>query len=590
MKSKTSSIPQTALKFIIYTSKPYKKWAFWALLAVTIGATINTTIPYIFKKIIDQVANFSTEQNTSVILFWILVYPALSLIKELVWRSSGLLGSRWATGAETYGYQKLFNYLSKHSQSFFDNKFAGALVSKISTATASTASIIESILWNYLSTFIALVATIAYTSSVEPTIGLSIIILIVILIPFNLYIVRFRRNASEKETRIYNDLKGKTVDVATNMLAVRQFAMIGTEAFQIKKLTEIWKNAMLKSWGISELIILANSLIISGFILVISLITYNSWLSGNMTPGDFVLIFTLISNLIFSLTFIGMSMNHFSKHFGHIKASLEDIIVEYDITDKKDAIKLKIKDGKIEFKEVDFEYKEGKNVFQKLNLTINPRQKIGIVGPSGSGKTSFIRILLRQHEIDGGVIKIDGQDISGVTQKSLQENIAIVPQEPALFHRSIKENIAYGQDNVTQKEIEEAAKKAEAHDFIKELHKGYDTLVGERGVKLSAGQRQRIAIARAILKNSPILILDEATSALDSESESKIQKALHNLMKQKTVIAIAHRLSTLSEMDRILVLKDGEIVEDGTPKELEKQNGLYAKMWNRQNGNFLLKE
>lgn len=587
MPQKSLPIPKTAFKFLFYTSKPYKKWVIFAVIAVIIGAILNTSVAFVFKQIIDKVSNFSPEDGTKVILFWILMYPAIQVAKEIAWRSSGLLGSRWATGAETYGYQKLFKYLSKHSQSYFDNRFAGALVSKISTAAASISSIIESILWTQLSTLIALLTTIIYTFFVDPKLSLAIIVLILILIPFNLYIVKFRKKASEDETDLYNDLKGTTTDVATNMLAVRQFAMINQESNNIKKLSELWKKAMLKSWGISEIIISLNALLISIFILAISLITYNAWVAGNVTPGDFVLIFTLISQLIFGLTFIGMSMNYFSKHVGHINASLKDIIIEHDIEDKKKAFDLKITNGAIIFDEVDFEYKEGKNVFQKLNLNIDSRQKVGLVGPSGSGKTSFIRILLRQHDLDGGVISIDGQDISEVTQKSLQENIAIVPQEPALFHRTIRENISYGQKNVTDKDIVEAAKKAEAHDFIKDLKEGYETMVGERGVKLSAGQRQRIAIARAILKNSPILILDEATSALDSESESKIQKALHNLMKEKTVIAIAHRLSTLSEMDRILVLKDGEITEDGKPKELIKQNGLYAKMWEKQNSNFL---
>jgi ABC-type multidrug transport system fused ATPase/permease subunit len=233
-----------------------------------------------------------------------------------------------------------------------------------------------------------------------------------------------------------------------------------------------------------------------------------------------------------------------------------------------------------------FDYQDNK-VFQQLNLTIAAGQRLGLVGPSGAGKSTFVSLLLRQYDIESGSIEIDGQNIAEVTQDSLRAAIAVVPQEPALFHRTIRENIAYGKPDATDEEIIEVAKKAYAHDFITSLPLGYDTLVGERGVKLSGGQKQRIAIARAMLKNAPILILDEATSALDSESEVEIQKALHILMVGKTVIAIAHRLSTLREMDRIIVLENGAIAEDGTHDTLLTYGGTYARLWAHQAGGFL---
>jgi ABC-type multidrug transport system fused ATPase/permease subunit len=223
-----------------------------------------------------------------------------------------------------------------------------------------------------------------------------------------------------------------------------------------------------------------------------------------------------------------------------------------------------------------------------MNLTIPSHQKVGLIGASGAGKTTFISLLLRQHNVSGGAIYIDGQNIAEALQDSLREAIAIIPQEPSLFHRTIKEKIRYGKLDATDEEVEQAAKLAQAHDFIIKTPQGYETYVGERGVKLSGGQRQRIAIARAILKNAPILILDEATSSLDSESEVYIQKALKELVKNKTVIAVAHRLSTLREMDRIIVLDEGKIVQDGSHNELLKdEKGVYARLWNHQAGGFL---
>ena len=251
-----------------------------------------------------------------------------------------------------------------------------------------------------------------------------------------------------------------------------------------------------------------------------------------------------------------------------------------------DATGLVVSKGEIAFNEVTFAYGE-QGVFKDFSVTVPGGQRVGIVGPSGAGKTTFVSLLLRQHDLGGGAILIDGQDIAVVPLDSLRGAIAVVPQEPLLFHRTIRENIAYGKPGATQDEVKEAARRAEAHDFISALPQGYDTLVGERGVKLSGGQRQRVAIARAILKAAPILVLDEATSSLDSESESAIQTALQELMKGKTVIAIAHRLSTIRAMDRIMVIAGGAVVEDGTHTKLLAQGGTYARLWDHQAGGFI---
>ena len=281
------------------------------------------------------------------------------------------------------------------------------------------------------------------------------------------------------------------------------------------------------------------------------------------------------------------SFLEFFEYLGNISDGVAVFVQPHEIIDKTDAPVLKVNRGEIEFNDVCFTYHEGLQVFEHLNVTIEPKQQVGLVGFSGSGKSTFVNIMLRLFEPQSGEINIDGQNILNVTQDSLRENVSIIPQDPQLFHRSLMENIRYGRLDATDDEVIEAAKKAHAHEFILQAEKQYDSLVGERGVKLSGGQRQRIAIARAILKDSPILILDEATSSLDSVTEKKIQLALENLMKDRTVVVVAHRLSTISHMDRILVFDQGKIIEDGSHQQLLQRDGHYAHLWNMQAGGFL---
>lgn len=260
----------------------------------------------------------------------------------------------------------------------------------------------------------------------------------------------------------------------------------------------------------------------------------------------------------------------------------------HEVKDAYNAKSLDIKEGKIEFKNVDFSYHQTRKILNKFNLTIEPNEKIALIGPSGAGKSTVILLLMRLFNLDSGKILIDGQKISDVTLESLWQQISMVPQEPILFHRSLKENIRYGKPSATDEEVIKASKLAYCHEFIKDLPDGYNTYVGERGVKLSGGERQRVAIARAILKNAPILVLDEATSSLDSESERLIQDALINLMKNKTVLVVAHRLSTISKMDRIIVIKNGRISEEGTHASLlKKKDGIYKNLWELQAGGFI---
>jgi ATP-binding cassette subfamily B multidrug efflux pump len=316
------------------------------------------------------------------------------------------------------------------------------------------------------------------------------------------------------------------------------------------------------------------------------------WSLGEMTPGAIAAGLALALRLTTMSGWVMQVVRGVFENIGIIQESMETIARPHGILDLPGATELRVEKGEVRFENVSFHYGRDAGVIEGLNFIIRPGEKVGLVGTSGAGKTTITALLLRLHDLEGGRILIDGQDIAAVTQDSLRRHIAVVTQDTSLLHRSIRENISYGKPGATDAEIEQAARLAHAHDFIMDLEdhrgrRGYDAHVGERGVKLSGGQRQRIAIARVILKDAPILVLDEATSALDSEVEAAIQEALSTLMRGKTVIAIAHRLSTIAALDRLIVIDRGDIVEQGTHAELLRKGGLYARLWQRQSGGFL---
>ena len=309
---------------------------------------------------------------------------------------------------------------------------------------------------------------------------------------------------------------------------------------------------------------------------------------GKIDTTQFIFVNGLFLNVSYTVFNMSWAYNNVSRMLGNVISALETLDVDPEIVDDKNAIKLQVKKANILFDNVSFAYPNRDVLFDKLNLKIKAGEKVGLVGLSGSGKSTFIKLISRYYDVQSGGIKINNHDIRKVTQESLHKNIATIPQDVCLFNRTLMENIRYGDVKADDKQVVEAAKKAYADIFINNFAKKYQTKVGDRGVVLSGGERQRIAIARAILKNSPILVFDEATSALDSQSEIHIQKSLHNLMKGKTVLAIAHRLSTLREMDRILVFEKGKIVEDGTHEELINKNGVYAKLYGMQVSGFMV--
>lgn len=580
-------VPTRPFRFLVYVSRPHARWAVVAVVAVFLAQGLTQFIAYTFQRIVDAATAYSSGAGSlDTVVLWATLYPVTVVCVHLSWRLSGFMGMRWVTGARATTHTTLFDYLSRHSATYFANRFSGALTSNITNVVSGVGSMIEITLWQYLPTVLGIVGSAFLVYTASPLVAGIFMGWLVLLIPFNVFFVRRIERTSKAAADGFSKLRGLTVDILSNILAVTHFARRTAESARVAESAHTQRKLALKNWMISEISLTVNGLLIGGFVATITATAFILWRDHLITLGQFVLIFTLITNLIETFVFIGASLSRMAELYGEAKEGLDEILTPYEITDYPKAKALSVTDGTIVYDSVGFSYGT-RVVFKNFNLVIKGGERVGIVGPSGAGKTTFVSLLLRQQDVHEGMITIDGQNVRKVTQESVREAIAVVPQEPLLFHRSLRDNIAYGKPTATLEEVEEAARRAEAHIFITELPDGYDTLVGERGVKLSGGQRQRVAIARAIIKNAPILVLDEATSSLDSESEGAIQKALAELMKGKTVIAIAHRLSTIRTMDRIIVMDEGCVTEDGTHDELLRAEGTYARLWHHQAGGFI---
>lgn len=551
------------------------------------AAVLSIAAPYAVKEMVDAIATAtSPEESLAQFRFWGLVYIVLTISVYAAWRLSGIFGVYWLALSKAYSFNQLFAYLSNHSSTYYANRFAGAVSNKVSNASDGADNLMDQIAYHQYPGLISVIGTSVLLYLTSPFIGVIFTLLVVLLCVLNIYLVKRRHPLVMAYASASSTLRGAGVDLLTNILAMKQYSRTAYEKARLDNYVNDRTEKDLARDLSQELGLLINNIFVAIVIVIILIVTYGSFASGVMTVGEVVLIVSLLWSTSYYLIFIGNMLNSFIRTYGEIQEGLEDILVPYDIVDTIGAKDFNVANAKIEWQNVTFKYGDNK-VFDSFDLTIPAGQRVGLVGPSGAGKTTFVSLLLRQHDLTSGEILIDGQNIAEVTQDSLREHIAVVPQEPLLFHRSIRENIAYGKPDATDNEIMAVARLAKAHDFIKELPEGYNTLVGERGVKLSGGQKQRVAIARAMLKNAPILVLDEATSALDSESEVAIQAALHKLMTGKTVVAIAHRLSTLREMDRIIVLENGKVVEDGSHDSLLQYGGVYARLWQHQAGGFL---
>jgi ATP-binding cassette, subfamily B, multidrug efflux pump len=490
-------------------------------------------------------------------------------------------------------------YTLGHALSYFQNDFAGRLASRVvqvgQALRSATVEVIDD-LW-YVLVFVGVVIGFFWSTSIW--LALPAAIWLIFYIGLLRYFIPRAILRSDANSQARSKVNGRIVDAYTNILTVKLFARADAERSAVREGLAEWNVAFLNLTrlitGVSSLLQLVNSVLI----VVIGALCLHFWSQGQMSPGAVAAAIAMVLRLVQMSGWVMHTIRGVFENIGAVQESMETIARPHALTDRPDAVELKLSLGAVTFEDIHFSYHRDDSarppLFDGLNITIRPGEKIGLVGPSGAGKSTLVNLLLRLHDLQGGRILIDGQDIASVRQDSLREQIAVVTQDTSLLHRSIRDNIAYGRPDAIEAEIARAAMLAKADDFIPHLEdqagrKGYDSRVGERGVKLSGGQRQRIAIARVLLKDAPILILDEATSALDSESEAAIQDQLTSLMEGKTVIAIAHRLSTIASMDRLIVMNGGQIVDEGTHAGLIARGGLYARLWARQSGGFLAVE
>jgi ATP-binding cassette subfamily B protein len=479
-----------------------------------------------------------------------------------------------------------FQGVLKHSYDFFASSFAGATLRKIQRLSNGFDVLVDSILWKLLPTSILIVGIFLVLVSSYPIFAIVMGVWVVFVVVENILFLRWKLPLVEERAIRDSAQTAALSDAITNALNILQFNGQNREKEIVQEVSEASFQAAKRSWRSSEINSsiqgLANILLEAGLVTLAIL----QWQSGRLTIGDFALLQGYAYTLTSTLSEMGRTLRDMFGALADAKEMVEILERPVEIRDADLAKSLTISTGSIQFQKVGFQYHSQSSGVQDLSLAIRGGEKVALVGPSGAGKSTLTKLLFRFYDVQQGSITIDGQDIREIAQDSLRQAISLVPQEPILFHRTILENIRYGRPEATKEEVVAAAKKARCHDFITHLPDGYETYVGERGIKLSGGERQRVAIARAILKNAPILVLDEATSSLDSESEALIQEALTELMQGKTTIVIAHRLSTVMQMDRILVLDGGKVVDEGGHASLIERDGLYQSLWNIQAGGF----
>ena len=592
MRPKDSDTKQT-VSFYWHCVRKYPKLLIGVVLSVPLSVLANQFLP---PLILAGVLNRLSKHDYIPHHVWSSFGPSL-IAYGLVVLVSGTIGWRivdrfaWSLegNVERDIAQKVFSHLINQSMNFHANRFAGSLVSQTNKLMGSYVRIADTTIYQVFPLFLSLIFAAVILIHRAPLFVLALIIFSIFYIVSAIFVTRPVRRLSGIMAAAESAQTGYLADVVSNVMNVKSFAKRSYENQQFAAATNRTRGHLFDMMRGHEkqqsyFSVVVSVISAAAFVLaVVSVVNFG----GNI--GTVFLILSYTANIVGQLfSFSNNALRNYNRSLGDARDMVAILQIEPEVKDVENTEKLKAPKGSIEFKNVQFRH-DGSDeaIFNDFNLKVEQGEKVGLVGHSGSGKTTFTRLLLRFSDIDDGEILIDDQNIAKISQDDLRSKVAYVPQEPLLFHRTIAENIAYGKLEATEKQIQDVAKKAHAAEFIDKLPQGYETLVGERGVKLSGGQRQRIAIARAMLKDAPILVLDEATSALDSESEKLIQSALWKLMEGRTAIVIAHRLSTIQRMDRIIVLDDGKISEQGSHKELLAKKGTYAKLWAHQSGGFL---
>lgn len=570
----------------------YKKWLTGLLLVLPLTVLVASYLPpLILASVLSKLAQHDFVAGDIWQSFGpvIVVYAVLLLAGIAMWRAVDWYVWRLEGHVQRSIARQIFSHMLSRSADFHANHFAGSLVSQANKVISGYVRMADTTIFTTLSLIFGVIMSVIILAPRSPIFALSLAVLASLYAYGAILASRPVRRLSGIYAAQESRQTGFLADAVTNVMAIKSFARTKYELARFARVTDETLGKMnnfarahrrlMNVLGSMNRTISAAALLIA----VIAVMEFNADIA------TVFLIFSYTSNIVNQLfEFSNSGLRNYNRAIGDASEMVLKLGEQPEIQDPAEPEVARMGKGVIEFDDVSFKHNGAEDaIFAGLKMRIGQGEKIGLVGHSGSGKSTFVRLLLRFSDIDSGRILVDGQNIAHVTQDDLHEKIAYVPQEPLLFHRTIRENITYGKLDATEEEVTEAARKAHALEFIGTLPKGFDTMVGERGVKLSGGQRQRIAIARAILKDAPILVLDEATSALDSESEKLIQAALWELMKGRTAIVIAHRLSTIQRMDRIIVLDDGSIIEQGKHSDLLKKDGTYAKLWAHQSGGFI---
>ena len=566
------------------------KWAGTVvLLSSVIASAFDVITPLYYKKFFDVLTSPALGGDIFKILVGIIITIAgINLTHWFFWR----LQTFYTVHLESRMLQNLadtcFRYLHRHSYAFFNNNFVGSLVKRVNWFTRAFEGLVDRLVYNLLPLFVNIIVVIFVLFAKSRALGLIMTAWLVVFFVINWLLIKYKLRYDIARSEAESETTAILADTITNQSNVKLFVGYGREVDYFWGALDKLRKLRKFSWNLNNIVEA-----VQGFLflcLEFAAFYYGIilWQRGQFSVGDFVLLQSYALIILGKIWDFGKVMRHIYQELADAEEMTEILNTPHGVTDKPAAGVLQVGEGAVVFDNVNFGYNQTRILLNGFSLSIKPREKVALVGPSGAGKTTITRLLLRLYDINAGQILVDGQNIADVTLESLWAAMSYVPQDPMLFHRTLMENIRYGKFDATDEEVYKAAKLAHCHEFISEFSDGYGTFVGERGVKLSGGERQRVAIARAILRNAPILIMDEATSSLDSESEHLIQDALSNLMKNKTVITVAHRLSTIMKMDRIIVIGEGGIIEEGTHADLlKKDSGIYKKLWSIQAGGFL---